>query len=258
MLDNDVNRIGSDAWRERHAGPASAAPMTVASARGQLDQPSPQSAPQGSSFESEAHAALVRIARNYNDHLDETDRNAVDPTTGRIELTPALKAAHAAFANSDDAKGIDVVEKLASESVAEKQLARVQIRKSLVREGDTAAEIRATRRWEADRALLDAQDGSLGIGQRLIEEADDADLSYRVEQLPRYYAARGVDATPVIDAALTKRCPELASADREARLAEMNAAVLKADAARLRNGIASGTKIRTESLINPAKCAHNT
>ncbi len=77
------------------------------------------------------------------------------------------------------------------------------------------------------------------------------------EQLPNYYRAKGIDATPVINAAVTKRCPQLAEADSDLRLAEMNAAVLKTDAQRLRAGIVSGTKVRPEALVDPSKCAHN-
>ena len=131
------------------------------------------------------------------------------------------------------------------------------MRKSLVTEGDTAAQIRASRRWESDRNLLDARGGSLEVGRQLLEDADDAGLSVLLEQLPAYYAARGLDATPVIEATLSQKCPELAAADREARRTELNATVLKADAARLRNGIASGSRVRPEALVDPAACQHN-
>jgi hypothetical protein len=231
MYHSDPNQIGSAAWRERHAGADAPVPMTVASAsRGQLNQPTPTAAPQPPSFESEAHAALVRIARNFNEHLDETDRNAVDPLTGRTELDAKLKQAHAAFVDTDDFRGIDTVEQLAAQKVAEKKAEREAIRKSLVTEGDTAAEIRASRRWESDRDLLNSKGGSLEVGRKLLEDADDASLSVLVEQLPRYYEARGVDASKVIDETVSRKCPQLAEADREARRAEMNAAVLKAAA----------------------------
>ena len=81
----DPNQIGSDAWRARHAGAEAPVPMTiVGSARDQLNQPTSTStaASPPASFESEAHAALVRIANAYNQHLDRTDRDAIDPVTG--------------------------------------------------------------------------------------------------------------------------------------------------------------------------------
>jgi hypothetical protein len=231
MLYNDPYRIGSDAWRERHAGAEPPVPMTVTSSRDQLNQPPQQSAPQGPSFESEAHAALVRIAGKFNDHIDQVDHDAIDPLTGRIELDAKLKQAHAAFVDTDDFRGIDTVEQLAAQKVAEKKQRREEIRKSLVKEGDQAAETRATRRWESDRDLLNAQGGSLELGRQLIEAADDIELSVLCEQLPNYYRTKGIDATPVINAAVTRRCPELAAADSDLRRAEMNRAVLRVDAA---------------------------
>jgi hypothetical protein len=260
MLYNDPNRIGSDAWRARHAGAEAPTPMTIvgSSARDQLNQPTSAAAPPASSFESEAHAELVRIARSYNEHLDRTDRDAVDPTTGKIELDAKLKAAHSEFANTGDAKGIGTVEQLVDERVADAKRKRDEVRKSLVVQGDTAAEIRATRRWESDRNLLDSKGGSLEAGRKLLEAADGAELSTLLEELPGYYAARGVDPSPIIEATLSQKCPEIAEADREARRTEQNAAVIRADAQRLRTNIASGTKVRVESLVNPATCRHNT
>jgi len=213
--------------------------------------PVTQPAPQPPPLESQAHAALMAIAHRYNEHHDRVDRNAIDPLTGRTELTPALQNAHAEFASSDDAQVIDTVERLVAENVAEKKRTRDEIRKSLVMRGDTAAEIRATRRWESDRGLLESHGGSLQVGRQLLEAADDTELSVLVEQLPKFYAARGIDATEVIEAAVAKKCPALAQADSDVRRAERNATVLNNDAAKLRAGIGSGCRIRPESLVDP-------
>ncbi len=86
---------------------------------------------------------------------------------------------------------------------------------------------------------------------------DRAGLSILCEQLPAYYAARGIDASRVIDETVARKCPQLAEADREARRAEQNAMVIRADAQRLRAGIQSGTKVRPAALVDPSKCAHN-
>ncbi len=136
MFDNDPHRIGSPAWQEIHVGAEPATPMTVTSAHSQLDQPALQPAPQTPALESEAHAELLRIARDYNEHLDRVDHDAIDPLTGQIELDAKLKSAHADF----DARGIDSIVSRVDTNVAEKKQRREQLRKSLVKEGDQAAE----------------------------------------------------------------------------------------------------------------------
>lgn len=70
-------------------------------------------------------------------------------------------------------------------------------------------------------------------------------------------AAARVLRGPRIDETVARKCPQFAEADREARRAEQNAMVIRADAQRLRAGIQSGTKVRPAALVDPSKCAHN-
>lgn len=235
-----------DPWRESDAQ----APMTVT-----VVPPATVSAPQSAptqTLESQAFEDLTAIAHACNAHHDKVDRDAIDPLTGQIDSAkPAFKLAHAEFADSEHARRIDTIERQIAERVAAKKRAREQIRKSLVKEGDTAAEIRASRKWEADRNLLEAQGGSLETGRKLLEDADPAELSVLLEQLPKYYAAQGIDASGVINAVLPQKCPALAEADADLRLAERRAAVVTTDAAGLRADIASGCKVRPESLVDP-------
>lgn len=122
-----------------------------------------------------------------------------------------------------------------------------------MRAGDTAAELRATRAWDADRNLLDAQGGSLEVARKLLADAPPAEASVLLEQLPKYFAAKNIDVQPVIQAEVKQKYPQVAEAASHVQKAAKHAAVLKHSANMLRRGFASGTKIRAQALVDPAK-----
>ena len=214
--------------------------------------PVTQSPPAPPTLASEAFKVLTTIAAAYNADRDRAHRDFINPMTGQIDSESiGFKQRQAEFASGPAASEIATVERLIAADIEAKRHASEQVRKSLVTEGDTASEIRASRKWDSAKALLDSRDASLSAGRKLLESASNAELSVLLEQLPAYYQAKGVDPKPVIDAVLAQKVPELASANADLRDAERKAAVITADAARLRAGISSGTRFRVEGLVDP-------
>lgn len=120
----------------------------------------------------------------------------------------------AGFIDSPAAKAVDTaVSKV--RDLADKTGAQVEkIRKGLSPNGDTAAELRATRFWDRTKPLLDnAKEGAFGRAQKLIANADREQLGVLLQELPSYLEAHG-QATEWIDTAVGQAVPEYAKAVR--------------------------------------------
>jgi hypothetical protein len=201
--------------------------------------PSPADPAAPNTSAADAFAAVQQADRAFRQHFGVIAEHA-------DQLTPqGQQAAIRGFQESTAAQAVgataEAVRKYRDQTAAE----AARVRDSLSVEGDTAAELRATRAWQRHKAILDrAEDGKVGVvAQRAIADAaarnDRAELSTLIQEVPDYFAARGQDSG-FLDAALRQAVPEYAEAQRVARDAERLHQVTVRNADALRGSYGTG------------------
>jgi hypothetical protein len=216
---------------------------------GPMDTPPPTLA-SGDTPIQVAYNTLQRTNRALADHLDAVNRQ-------RDMLSPdGQKAMIAAFADSPDARAVDLVEQLATDRKAQAQARYDQERAALSREGDAAEEMRAGRFWDREKAMLDRQDsGTLAAKARheLIKaSATPAELSVLVDELVPYLESRGAP-TEWVEPILAQVVPALASAKAELTVAQQGKTVISQAASFVRNGIEKGCPAAALDQLDPRK-----
>jgi hypothetical protein len=150
-------------------------------------------------------------------------------------------AAHLSkFADTDAAKAVDkAVDSLqARADQAAAKLAKIEA--DLSPDGDTAAELRATRFWDRTKPLLDnAKEGAVIRAQKLISAATREQLGTLLQELPAYLEALN-QPTDWITAAIGQAVPEYAQAAKQHRSAQQALLIGKTNAQNLRRAFTSG------------------
>ncbi|MAU83878.1 MAG: hypothetical protein CME34_18810 [Gordonia sp.] len=151
-----------------------------------------------------------------------------------------------AFADTDAARAVDqaVDQAHAHQQNTEAQLR--QVRADLSPDGDTAAELRATRYWARTQRLLDNTDNSqLGLTAReLIDTANRAELGTLLQEIEPYLNSRG-QSTGWVEPYLAHAIPEYGEAAARARLADKQLTVVQSNANQM--------KTRMATLVHPGQ-----
>ncbi|SCX32923.1 hypothetical protein [Mycolicibacterium fluoranthenivorans] len=162
------------------------------------------------------------------------------------ELDPASYSARglqdriAAFADGPEMRLMDAAQQ-AVEDAADAADAKVDdVRNGLSSNGDTAAELRATRYWNRTARLLDSvtDTGSLAArAQALVTAAAPEELGTLTQELGPYLESRGAQSDWV-EAQLAQAAPQLGEALAAQSLAHKAQAVTANNANKLRNEVA--------------------
>ncbi len=174
----------------------------------------------------QAHATIENAKTAYEKFLNGIPREHFS--------SEGLKEQISKFADTDAAKAVDKAVEQVRER-ADKAAAQVdKVRKQLSPNGDTAAELRATRYWNRTKAVLDsAKEGAFGAAQNLIANADREQLGTLLQELPSYLQARG-HTSDWIDTAVGQVVPEYAQAAKQLKTANQAVIVTRSNAESLR------------------------
>lgn len=178
-----------------------------------------------------AHATISNAAAAFEKHLDGIDPDRYS--------APGLAEQIANFTGADAYKAVDPAVHKVSDAAEAADQEVADVRDSLSGNGDTAAELRATRYWTRTKGLLDSlNDGSVLTtkAQSLVTTASPEALSTLVEELPDYLASRGA-VSDWLDAALSNSVPELADALANASLASKARDITQFNAKLLRDRV---------------------
>ena len=192
-------------------------------------------------------ASAVNVDGTALERADATfkhAKSAFDKFLNSIPLehysTEGLRQQVKKFADTEAAKAVDTAEAAVQARADQAADTYAKIREDLSPNGDTAAELRATRYWERTRALLDsAKEGAFGKAQKLLAAADREQLGVLLQELPDYLEARG-QTTSWIDNAVAQVVPEYATAAKRHQRAQQALLITKSNAKKLREAFAKG------------------
>ncbi len=178
----------------------------------------------------QAYAAMTNTQKAFGQHINRIDRSRFSDEGFRAEVV--------AFADGPAARA--VVEALDRVGRRRDQAqARVeQVRSDLVRDGDAAAELRASRFWERTRRILDNADADdvCNAARKFMIEANRSEIGTLVQELPAYLQARGQMSDDWFDVALGQAVPEYASARAELTKADQALTITQYNAEALQRG----------------------
>lgn len=194
---------------------------------------------------------VFRGVRGVNAKLAQHRQDSFDP-----RLTEqAQREKLAEFKTSDDAKAVDVFDVLADQLVAEKQAAYDAQFKSLTPVTDTAAELRAQRTWDREKAKLDAlasEGERIAVARKTIDNCSDpATLAVLIEELPSYLETKSVDAS-WLPAVVAQKIPALGEAKTTLDKAVNCRTAIHQANRMLRGAIATGSPLVSLDKILPA------
>jgi hypothetical protein len=200
---------------------------------------------QGDTEAAQANAAITNANAQLARHADNVRRNE------HLYSAEGVKAELDEFASSPAVRTVDEYVKSHDAHVAELAANVDNVRRSLSPEGDTAAELRATRAWDRHRRTLDTQDSGKvpSVVMRTIETAPPAERAVLLQELPGYLESRGMP-TEIVDATAERVIPELAAAKAELRAAEREQQIINRNAGAFRTGVKNG---RPATVIVPLR-----
>jgi hypothetical protein len=179
-------------------------------------------------------AAAEHAKKMWQKHIDDTNKDAQNYTIEGYQAQLAkfadTAAAKAAFESVDhlQARGYQAAAAL------------TKIMAGLSPNGDTAAELRATRFWERTKPLLDnAKEGAVSRAQKLVANATREELGTLLQELPAYLEA-GNHTTSWIESAVGQPVPEYARAVKQNRNAQNALMIAKQNVTSLRRAITQG------------------
>jgi hypothetical protein len=180
----------------------------------------------------QAHASFTHAKSAFEKFLKDIPQEhySADGLTAQIKM----------FSDTDAAKAVDAAVTQVRDR-AEKAARQVdKIRRDLSPNGDTVAELRATRYWNRTKDVLDsAKEGAFGAAQKLIASADREQLGVLLQELPDYLTARG-HTSEWIDAALGQAVPEYAQAAKQLKTANQAVTIAESNANSLRRLFSQG------------------
>jgi hypothetical protein len=195
-----------------------------------VDIPGSREAPRGTSRSTPPRADARAFSGSAVAVAQATLEHAAVQYASYLASLPADEAPSeaGAFRNTDAAKAATVALGAVRDLVPAARAEMTRLRADLRPPADAAGQIAAQRQWQRHRQILDrAEPGtSVALANRLLTNADPAELATIVEELPSYLAARGQDSTWVDDV-VANNVPKLGAArDRLAR-AKRAAAVIE-------------------------------
>jgi hypothetical protein len=201
-------------------------------------------------FDEQAHAVFTNAANEFEQHLDSIQTDRYSPA--------GLQEQIANFATSPAGKSVDDIVEQARQHADAADAQVDTIRRGLSSDGDTAAELRATRYWSRTQRALDSITDTgrlLAAANNLISAAPREELGTLLQELGPYLTSRGTASTDWIDAALAQAVPEYGAAKEEVVKANKlrDIAVFNANLLRDRfTKTAEPGAYRRPILVNPA------
>ncbi|MBI3213168.1 MAG: hypothetical protein HYZ38_05070 [Mycobacterium sp.] len=194
------------------------------------------------------YGAIIHAGEMFQKHLDKTELD-------KANYTPeGFKDQIAQFAKTDAALAVDKAVENAQSRV-ESALAKAdKVRAGLSPDGDTAAELRATRYWNRTKGVLDAnQTSAHSLAQKLIGEATREELGTLLQELPTYLQTIGAP-TSWLDEYIARAIPEYGATKAEVDQATHSLQLIQAAAKFVRDGIANGRAPNKQVLdmVNPS------
>jgi hypothetical protein len=186
----------------------------------------------------QAHAAMENAKTAYQKFLNNIPREhySADGLAAQIKK----------FGDTDAAKAVDK----AVEQVRERADKAATTQVDLSPNGDTAAELRATRFWNRTKDVLDsAKEGAFGKAQQLIASADREQLGVLLQELPSYLEAHG-HTSEWLDTAVGQAVPEYAQATKQHQKAQQALTIAEYNRKSLRSSFAQGRSI---SILTDAR-----
>jgi chromosome segregation ATPase len=176
----------------------------------------------------QAHAAMVHAHNEFQKHIAKTEESR------HLYTADGHRDQIAQFDNTQAAKAVDAAVTQVQER-ADKAAAQVdKVRRQLSPNGDTAAELRATRYWNRTKAILgNAKEGAGIAAQKLIANADREQLGTLLQELPDYLQTHG-QTSDWIDAVVAQAVPEYGAARTQLTKAQNALLVTRSNAESLR------------------------
>jgi hypothetical protein len=194
----------------------------------------------------QAHAAITHANNEFQKHLAATEaiREHLTPEGYRARIE-AFQGTSAALAVDAEFENVTARRDVAAANVE-------KVKRSLSVNGDTAAELRASRYLNRVTRNLDGKDGGqlFEEANRLVSSASREELGILLQELPAYLQSRG-STTDWLDSAIAQAVPEFASARSEHRKAEQAFQVMRTNVQHVRNGFANGRPATV--LIDPSR-----
>lgn len=182
-----------------------------------------------------AQATIEQSLDAYSYEIDALDRSRYSPEGLNDRLKEIGKGPLEAISHAEN---------VATQTLRTAEQQREQVLQSLSPNGDTAAELRATRQWARDKAILDAaSDGGLTqVAANMLRTSTVEQLGVRLQEMDAYLTARGARAD-FINPVAAQVSPEYGQAIERVNRAEQSAAVIKSNARRAAEHIRQGTKV---------------
>jgi hypothetical protein len=204
-------------------------PMTITGPK-----PAPPAAPAPKVTTVSTALATMENARSaHQKHLAEVARSRESFTAD------GYRAKVLEFADSPEAKAVDEHE---AAVIARRDKAAADYEQTLAnlsRPGDSAEEQRNSRAWDRQKRTIDHADSPVAAARAAINQAKPEELGVLLDELPAHLAATG-HPTDWITSSVEQVVPELAAARGQLDKASRAAEIAQYDAARLREGFASG------------------
>jgi hypothetical protein len=217
-------------------------PMTINGRIAPTPVASPTPAESTQTTVSQAFLAMTTAQKAHQKHLDELQRSE-DQFSAEGYLAQV-----AAFTDTPAAKAVDQHEAAVIERRNQAAADYARTLKQLAPEGDTAQELRNGRSWDRHRHAIDNATSPVAAARAAVNKAEGAELKVLLDELPAHLGASGAP-TDWINGAVEQRAPELAAARKALDNANQAVTVTQYDAARLREGFATGRPPVT--LVSP-------
>jgi hypothetical protein len=186
-----------------------------------------------SSVVAQAHSVIQSAKEQFGQHINRIPNDRYSADGYRAEV--------GAFAETEAARSVDKAVEQVRQRRDQAQTQIDRIRRDLSPNGDTAAELRASRYWDRTRRILDNLDSAslYGAAQDLLSTADQAELGTLLQEIPAYLQARGQN-TEWIDTAVAQVVPEYSAARERLGKAEKALQITEYNAKALRKGFTEG------------------
>lgn len=183
----------------------------------------------------QAHQALDAVADQFEKYIGKIDTSRYSESGLHREI--------ARFADTDAGRSIDAAVTLATDRRDAAKAAIDGVLAELSPDGDTAAELRATRYWDRTRRVLaNVKDSGLILAaEKLIDGAKPDQLGTLIQELGPYMESRGVPSDAALKVVFYRKLPEYRAAHEALIQAEKARTVIEANAKNLR-GLITGTR----------------
>ncbi|PPJ02589.1 hypothetical protein C5E51_29805 [Nocardia nova] len=179
----------------------------------------------------QAQEALEKVTAQFEKYIGAIDPTPYSPDGLRKEI--------ARFSETDAGRAIDAAVSLANNRYTAAESNVDAVLAALSPDGDTAAELRATRYWDRTRRILDnTRDDALpGKADELITAARGPELGTLLQELVPYIQSRKIAGEVSVMASLYAKSPEYRTAREQLKRAGQARSIIEQNANLLRDRI---------------------